>query len=84
MAKQRHWIVREGTDCMIYEQVNYVPSDRSSRILAEEIDGMARKQAMKVLREMYDRVVILSGSSKIFCYRNKGANDDDNDNRNDN
>ena len=68
-----HWIVYEGSPegCTIYERVDYVPSPKSSRALAEEIDGKTKAQAVKVLETMFDRVKTRDNSQCIFCY--KGA-----------
>ncbi len=65
-----HWIVHEEHNgCIMYERVDYVPSPKSSRVLAEEIDGKTKAQAVKVLETMYDRVNMRDNSQCIFCYK---------------
>lgn len=69
-----HWIVMKGAPegCLIYERVDYVPSPRSSRVLAEEIDGKPKAQAVAILESMFDRVKTRDGSPRIFCYKENG------------
>jgi|GEM_PF-3984986 len=65
-----HWIVyEENRGCVMYERVDYVPSPRSSRVLAEEIDGMEKAQAVRILESMFERVKTRNGSPRIFCYK---------------
>ena len=65
-----HWIVHEEHNgCTMYERVDYVPLPHSSRVLAEEIDGKPKAQAIAVLEQMFDRVKTRKGSPRIFCYR---------------
>ena len=67
-----HWIIYEGSPpgCTVYERVDYVPT--GSRVLAEEIDGKPKAQAVRVLESMFDRVKTRDGSPRIFCYRENG------------
>ena len=64
-----HWIVDELNGTIIYEQVDYIPGPRSSRVLADEIDGMNRTQAVRTLKTMYEKVTVIENSPKIFCQR---------------
>ena len=63
-----HWIVHEEHNgCAMYERVDYVPT--GSRVLAEEIDGKPKAQAIQILEQMFDRVNTRNGSPWIFCYK---------------
>ena len=62
-----HWIVSEHRDTVIYERTDYVPQPHSSRVLADEIDGLNKSQAVRTLESMYDRVSSIEGSNRIFC-----------------
>ena len=66
---KHHWIVSEHRDTVIYEQVDYVPLPQSSRVLADEIDGMSKSRAMRTLETMFDYVSTVTGSNRIFCKR---------------
>ena len=63
-----HWIIHEEhKGCTMYERVDYVPT--GSRVLAEEIDGKPKAQAVAILESMFDRVKTRNGSPRIFCYK---------------
>ena len=64
---KHHWIVSEYRGVVTYEQVNYVPQPHSSRILADEIDGMPKSRAVRTLETMYDSVSTIDRSNLIFC-----------------
>ena len=69
-AKKHHWIVYPPscpTGTIIYEKVDYVPIPTSSLIAADEIDGLDRTQALRVLRSMYPEVKEVERSNRIFC-----------------
>lgn len=44
------------------------PSAYSSRIVAEEIDGLSIEVAIKVLKTLYETVIYREGWQQILCY----------------
>ena len=64
---KHHWIIYENRDTVTYEQVDYVPQPHSSRTLADEIDGMSKSRAIRTLENMYEQVITVDRSNRIFC-----------------
>jgi hypothetical protein len=66
-----HWIIypeHQGT--ITYEEVDYVPSPKSSRLQADEIEGRNWTQAIGILESMYEEVKPIKRGKRIFCKKN--------------
>jgi len=68
-----HWTVESFTDTRgevtIYERVDYTPSPKSTRVLAEEIDCKPKSRAVEILKTMFESVFAPEGSNLIYCRR---------------
>jgi len=70
MKRNHHWVVAIYPDFVRYERVDYIPSEASSRVLADEIDGLTMGRAVKVLRKTYNKVTTFK-SGVIICREEK-------------
>jgi hypothetical protein len=72
----RQWIFYDHADKEVFERVDFRPTPTSSRIPAEELDGMTASRAGDYLADRYEHVKVKAdggriGKGIIFCDRER-------------